>query len=123
MGVGLFKRRSRELFTIPEPGPARSAGPGYQPAQHGAGFRLVVSDVFVIARRGTVVTGTVESGVLGMGARVTIERPGRPPLAAEVAAIEMFRRKVRSAAAGDPVGLLFPGLARGDVTAGDVVRT
>jgi elongation factor Tu len=112
VGVGLFKRRSQELFSIPEPAAPQSAG-----------FRLVVSDVFVIAQRGTVVTGTVEAGVLAMGARVTIERPGRPPLTAEVAAIEMVRKKVRSATAGDPIGLLFKGLARGEVTVGDVVRT
>ena len=88
-----------------------------------ADFRLVVSDVFFIPHRGTVVTGTVEAGVLAMGAWVTIERQGRPPLTAEVAAIEMMRTKVRSAAAGDPIGLLFTGLARGDVSAGDVVCT
>ena len=108
VGVGLFKRRSRDLFTVPEAG---------------TGFRMAVADVFVITGRGTVVTGTVGSGVVAVGARVTIERAGRPPLAAEVAGIEMFRRKAVQAGAGDNVGLLFRGLTRDEITAGDVVRT
>ncbi|GIJ43741.1 hypothetical protein Val02_06270 [Virgisporangium aliadipatigenens] len=84
---------------------------------------MPVADVFVIAGRGTVVTGRVEAGAVTVGAQVTIERAGRPPLAVEIAAIEMFRKMIGRAGAGDSVGLLFRGLARTEIVAGDVVRT
>ena len=115
MRMGLFKRRSKDLFTIPETGAADTG------ADFGD-FRMTVEDVFVITGRGTVVTGMVVAGAVAVGARVTIERPGRPPLAAEVAGIEMFRRKTNRAAAGDNVGLLFRGVFRGEIAGGDVVR-
>jgi hypothetical protein len=119
VNVGLFKRRSKDLFTIPGPG---RAAPDIEPAVS-FGFRMAVADVFVIAGRGTVVTGTVEAGVVAVGTRVTIERAGRPPLAAEVAAIEMARKTTKQASTGDSVGLLFRGLTRAEIAAGDVVRT
>jgi translation elongation factor EF-Tu-like GTPase len=117
--VGLFKRRSKDLFTIPEPVTA-APGNGHVPS---TGFRMAVGDVFVITGRGTVVTGTVEAGVVAVGARVTIERAGRPPLAAEIAAIEMFRKTTNQAGTGDHVGLLFRALTRSDIATGDVIRT
>ena len=113
--VGLFKRRSKELFTIPEGGqpmPATSSD-----------FRMTVDDVFVITGRGTVVTGMVLAGAVAVGARVTVERVGRPPLTAEVAGIEMFRKKTKQAVEGDTVGLLFRDVPRGEIDSGDVVRT
>lgn len=115
VGVGLFKRRSKDLFTVSESGPVTSPG--------GSGFHMVVDDVFFITGRGAVVTGMVGSGAVAVGARVTIERAERPPLAAEITGIEMFRRKVRQANVGDNVGLLFRGLTRDDISGGDVVRT
>jgi len=117
--VGLFNRRSKELFTIPEPGPTAAA---VEPAA-GSGFRMAVTDVFVIANRGAVVTGTVEAGAVAVGARVTIERAGRPPLAAEIAGIETARRTAERASTGDSVGLLCRGLSRAEIATGDVVRT
>jgi len=117
--VGLFKRRSKDLFTIPEPG---QAAPDVAPAVS-SGFRMAVADVFDIANRGTVATGTVEAGAIAVGTRVTIERSGRPPLAAEIAGIETARKTTRQAGTGDNVGLLFRGLTRGEIATGDVVRT
>ncbi len=117
--MGLFNRRSKVLFTTPEPG---RAVPDIEPLVS-FGFRMVVADVFVIARRGTIVTGTVEAGAVAVGTRVIVERAGRPALAAEVAAIEMFRKPIRQASAGDSVGLLFRDLARAEIAAGDVVCT
>jgi translation elongation factor EF-Tu-like GTPase len=113
VAVGLFKRRSKELFTVSD-SPAPVAG---------SGFRMVVDDVFFINRRGAVATGMVQSGSVGVGSRVTIERAGRPPLAAEIAGIEMFRRKAKRSDAGDNVGLLFRELTRDDILGGDVIRT
>jgi translation elongation factor EF-Tu-like GTPase len=119
VGVGLFKRRSKDLFTIPEPGRAApDPGPSLS-----SGFHMAVVDVFVITGRGTVVTGTVEAGAVAVGTRVTVERAGRPPLAAEVAAIEMFRKTTKQASTGDQVGLLLRGLTRTDIATGDVIHT
>ena len=120
VAVGLFKRRSKDLFTIPEPG--RRAAADIEPALS-SGFRMAVADVFVITGRGAVITGTVEAGTVAVGTRVSIERPGRPALAAEIAAIESARKTTKRASAGDSVGLLFRGLTRAEIAAGDVVRT
>jgi translation elongation factor EF-Tu-like GTPase len=117
--VGLFKRRSKDLFTVPEAG---RAAPEIEPAVS-FGFRMAVADVFVIAGRGTVVTGTIEAGMVAVGARVTIERAGRPALTAEVAGVERARKMTKQASAGDRVGLLFRGLARVEIAVGDMVRT
>jgi elongation factor Tu len=117
--VGLFKRRGKDLFTIPEPG---LAAPATEPAA-GSGFRMAVADVFGIADRGTVVTGTVEAGAVTVGTRVIIERAGRPPLAAEIAGIEMARKTTKRAGAGDSVGLLLRGLTRAEISTGDILRT
>ena len=118
--MGLFKRRSKDLFTIPDPGPAPDTALDTTPV---SGFRMAVADVFDIANRGTVATGTVEAGAIAVGTRVTIERSGRPPLAAEIAGIETARKTTRQAGTGDNVGLLFRGLTRGEIATGDVVRT
>jgi hypothetical protein len=119
VGVGLFKRRSKDLFTIAGPG---RAAPDPAPVTS-SGFRMEVVDVFVITGRGTVATGTIEAGSVAVGTRVTIERAGRSPVAAEVAALEMFRRTPKQASAGDRVGVLFRGLTRDDIATGDVIRT
>lgn len=116
--VRLFKRRSKDLFTISEPGLAAAVEPAV-----GGGFRMAVVDVFVIAGRGAVVTGTVEAGTAAVGTRVTIERAGRPAFAAEIAAIELPRKKTKRAGTGDRVGLLFRGVAHTDIGTGDIVRT
>lgn len=113
--MGLFKRRNKDLFTVPENGPATSDA--------GSGFRMVVDEVFFISGRGTVVTGRVGAGSVAIGGRVTIERAGRPPLASEIAGIEMYRRKAELATVGENVGLQLRGLDRDDIASGDVVRT
>ena len=117
--MGLFKRRSKDLFTVPEPGRATADA---EPAV-GPGFRMTVDDVLVITGRGAVVTGTVEAGAVAVGTPVTVERAGRPPLAAVVAGTETARRIVTRVGAGDSVGLLFRGVTHGEITTGDVVRT
>lgn len=80
-------------------------------------FRLTVEDVFVIRDRGLVATGRVESGALRVGDEVQID--GGP--VAAVVGIEMFRKKVDQATAGDNVGLLFGSLDRSKVERGAVL--
>jgi hypothetical protein len=84
------------------------------------GFRMTVQDVFFIKGRGTVVTGTVESGTLTEGA--TIEIHGSSGVTQTVVrGIEMFRRTTSQANAGDNVGILLRGVQRDQVQRGDVL--
>ncbi|MBI3920759.1 MAG: elongation factor Tu [Armatimonadetes bacterium] len=84
-------------------------------------FLMSVEDVFTISGRGTVPTGRVERGVLNRGEEVEIV--GLQPQARKtvVTDIEMFRKSLESAQAGDNVGLLLRGVERDDVERGQVI--
>jgi translation elongation factor EF-Tu-like GTPase len=84
-------------------------------------FGLTVEDVFSITGRGTVVTGRVQTGTVTVGEQVLISRAGQPLVQVEVTGVEMFRKIVRTASAGDNVGLLLRGVERDQVARGDVV--
>jgi translation elongation factor EF-Tu-like GTPase len=84
-------------------------------------FGLTVEDVFSITGRGTVVTGRVLSGVVSVGDRVLVSRAGQPQQQVEVTGVEMFRKTVKTAKAGDNVGLLLRGIERDQVIRGDVL--
>jgi elongation factor Tu len=71
-------------------------------------FRLTVEDVFVIRNRGVVATGRVESGTLRVGDTVHINGA----LEARVDGIEIFRKSIDQATAGDNIGVLFKGVER-----------
>jgi translation elongation factor EF-Tu-like GTPase len=71
---------------------------------------MTVVDVSVTAARGTVFTGTIKAGAVAVNTTVTIERVGRPPLVAEVAAIEVVRRKAERAGTGNSVDVLLRGI-------------
>jgi translation elongation factor EF-Tu-like GTPase len=118
--MGIFRRRSRDLFTVPEQVPS---GPAPTDSLTAAGFRMVVADCFFITGRGVVVTGTVEAGVVGIGDRVTLERAGQAVHTLEIDGVEQARRTARRATAGEAVGLLFRGVAKDEIVQGDVIRT
>jgi len=84
-------------------------------------FLMSVEDVFTISGRGTVPTGRVERGTLNRGMEVEIV--GLRPQARKtvVTDIEMFRKSLESAQAGDNVGLLLRGIDRKDVERGQVI--
>ncbi|MBB3604472.1 elongation factor Tu [Mycolicibacterium sp. BK556] len=82
-------------------------------------FRLTVQDVFVIKGRGLVATGRVELGEVRVGDEVRVNGAR----AAQVAAVEQFRKKVDEAVVGDNVGLLFSDLDRSDISPGDVLTS
>jgi translation elongation factor EF-Tu-like GTPase len=84
-------------------------------------FGLTIEDVFSITGRGTVVTGRVQTGTVTVGEQVLISRAGQPLVQVEVTGVEMFRKIVRTASAGDNVGLLLRGVERDQVARGDVV--
>lgn len=78
-------------------------------------------DVFSIAGRGTVVTGRVERGILKKGTDVEIVGYLDQPIKTTVTGIEMFKKELDQAMAGDNLGLLLRGLRREQVHRGMVV--
>ncbi|MDR1144551.1 MAG: elongation factor Tu [Verrucomicrobiales bacterium] len=83
-------------------------------------FLMAVEDVFNIAGRGTVATGRVERGVLSRNEEVEIVGL-RPTQKTVVTDIEMFRKILDSAEAGDNVGILLRGVKKEDVERGQVL--
>ena len=83
-------------------------------------FLMPVEDVFSITGRGTVATGRVERGTVKVGD--TAELVGiRETRSAVITGVEMFRKLLDQAEAGDNVGLLLRGLNRTDVVRGQVL--
>ena len=84
-------------------------------------FLMPVEDVFTITGRGTVVTGRVERGVLLPNDEIEIVGIKEKSSKTTVTAIEMFRKVLPDARAGENVGLLLRGTKREDVERGQVI--
>lgn len=83
-------------------------------------FSMAIEDVFSIKGRGTVVTGRVERGVLKVNEEVEIVGL-RDTQKTVVTGIEMFRKSLDEARAGDNVGILLRGIEKDDVERGQVI--
>jgi len=83
-------------------------------------FSMAVEDVFSIKGRGTVVTGRVERGVLKVNEEVEVVGL-RDTKKTVVTGIEMFRKSLDEARAGDNVGILLRGMEKDDVERGQVL--
>ncbi|MGC0142942.1 MULTISPECIES: elongation factor Tu [unclassified Pseudactinotalea] len=83
-------------------------------------FLMPVEDVFTITGRGTVVTGRVERGTLNVNDEIEILGI-RAPQKTTVTGVEMFRKFMDYAEAGENVGLLLRGTKREDVERGQVI--
>jgi elongation factor Tu len=83
-------------------------------------FLLAVEDVFTIQGRGTVATGRVESGTIGLNEEIEVVgiRPTRKTV---VTGVEMFNKSMDSAQAGDNIGALLRGVKRDDIERGQVL--
>ena len=84
-------------------------------------FIMPVEDVFSITGRGTVATGRVERGQLKMGEEVEIVGLMDAPRKTVVTGIEMFRKLLDFAQAGDNVGALLRGIQRNEIERGQVL--
>ena len=84
-------------------------------------FLMPVEDVFTITGRGTVATGRVERGVLHVGDEVEIVGLSEESRKVVVTGIEMFRKLLDEAQAGDNVGALLRGVQRTDIERGQVL--
>jgi elongation factor Tu len=84
-------------------------------------FMMPVEDVFSITGRGTVATGRVERGQVKVGDVIEIVGLTEEPKSTTVTGVEMFRKLLDYAEAGDNIGALLRGVAREEVQRGQVL--
>ncbi|WP_042225479.1 elongation factor Tu [Oceanobacillus manasiensis] len=84
-------------------------------------FMMPVEDVFSITGRGTVATGRVERGEVKVGDEVEIIGINEDASKTTVTGVEMFRKLLDYAEAGDNIGALLRGVAREDINRGQVL--
>ncbi|MFC0559078.1 elongation factor Tu [Halalkalibacter alkalisediminis] len=84
-------------------------------------FMMPVEDVFSITGRGTVATGRVERGQLNVGDTIDIIGITEEPKSTTCTGVEMFRKLLDYAEAGDNIGALLRGVARDEVQRGQVL--
>ena len=84
-------------------------------------FMMPVEDVFSITGRGTVATGRVERGQVKVGDTIEIIGLTEEPKSTTVTGVEMFRKLLDYAEAGDNIGALLRGVARDDIQRGQVL--
>ncbi|MBP1950003.1 elongation factor Tu [Virgibacillus litoralis] len=84
-------------------------------------FMMPVEDVFSITGRGTVATGRVERGSIKVGDDVEIIGLADAPSKSTVTGVEMFRKLLDYAEAGDNIGALLRGVSRDDINRGQVL--
>jgi elongation factor Tu len=84
-------------------------------------FIMPIEDVFSITGRGTVATGRVERGVLNVSEEVEIVGMTEERRKVVVTGIEMFRKLLDSAQAGDNIGALLRGVQRDEIQRGQVL--
>ena len=84
-------------------------------------FLLSVEDVFTITGRGTVVTGRIERGVIKAGVEAEIVGISYETRKTVITSVEMFRKELDEAMAGDNVGCLLRGIDKDEVERGQVL--
>ncbi|MHB8171890.1 MAG: elongation factor Tu [Thermincolia bacterium] len=84
-------------------------------------FLMPVEDVFTITGRGTVATGRVERGIVKVGEEIEIVGLSEAPRKTIVTGVEMFRKLLDQAQAGDNIGALLRGVERKDIERGQVL--
>jgi elongation factor Tu len=84
-------------------------------------FLMPVEDVFTITGRGTVATGRVERGILHVGDEVQIVGMKEEVGKTTCTGVEMFRKLLDEAMAGDNIGALLRGVQRADIERGQVL--
>ena len=84
-------------------------------------FLMPVEDVFTISGRGTVATGRVERGVAKVGDAMEIVGIKPDRLSTTITGLEMFRKSLDFAEAGDNIGALLRGVAKTEIERGQVL--
>ncbi|UCG94281.1 MAG: elongation factor Tu [Candidatus Aerophobus sp.] len=84
-------------------------------------FLLAIEDIFSITGRGTVVTGRVERGKISLGDSIEIVGMTEKTRKSVVTGVEMFRKTLDEAQAGDNIGVLLRGIEKDEVERGQVL--
>ena len=84
-------------------------------------FLMPVEDVFTITGRGTVATGRLERGIIKVGDAAEIVGLQDEPKSTTVTGVEMFRKQMDQAEAGDNIGALLRGIDRKEIERGQVL--
>lgn len=84
-------------------------------------FQFSVEDVFSIAGRGIVVTGTVARGAVRAGEKLSLRQSDGRTIPIEITAIEGFRKILKEALMGENVGLSIQGASKEAIHAGDTI--
>ena len=84
-------------------------------------FLMPVEDVFTITGRGTVATGRLERGIVKVGDAAEIVGLEEEPKSTTITGVEMFRKMMDQAEAGDNIGCLLRGIDRKEVERGQVI--
>ncbi len=84
-------------------------------------FLMPVEDVFTITGRGTVATGRVERGIVKVGDEVEMVGLSAESKKTVVTGVEMFRKLLDQAEAGDNIGVLLRGIQRNEIERGQVL--
>ena len=84
-------------------------------------FLMPVEDVFTITGRGTVATGRVETGILKVGDEIEVVGLKEERTKTVCTGVEMFRKMLDQAMAGDNIGALLRGIQRTDIERGQVL--
>ena len=84
-------------------------------------FLMPIEDVMTISGRGTVVTGRVERGIVKLQDEVEIVGLAKEPKKTTITGVEMFRKILDQAEAGDNIGALLRGIQRTEVERGQVL--
>jgi len=84
-------------------------------------FLMPVEDVFTITGRGTVATGRVETGILKVGDEIELVGLSEEKRKVVCTGVEMFRKLLDEAQAGDNIGALLRGVQRADIQRGQVL--
>ena len=84
-------------------------------------FLMPVEDVFTITGRGTVATGRVERGIVKVGDEVEMVGLSNESKKTVVTGVEMFRKLLDQAEAGDNIGVLLRGIQRNEIERGQVL--
>ncbi|MCW8962811.1 MAG: EF-Tu/IF-2/RF-3 family GTPase [Gammaproteobacteria bacterium] len=88
-------------------------------------FCMTVEDCVVIEleNRGTVATGTIESGTVRAGDELELVSTDQSKQVVKVAGIEMFLKDTNVATKGETAGLLLAGIGKGIVSPGDILQS
>lgn len=87
----------------------------------GDNFQFLVDDIFTITGKGMVVTGNIKSGTISVGDSVNIVRNGMVVKSTTITGIEEFKKLLKTAQAGQNVGILLSEVRKKEIAKGDIL--